>query len=128
MTDLLIAAGALFSLTGIIARSLSSHALLSLLEQRGKVANFNLAADYLLLHGVAICGVAILCHLFPEAKYHRVAWLFIIGSLCFQGSVLIKSFVAIHPFGFITPVGGFILMAGWGLLASTSLLYWNMTR
>lgn len=128
MTHLLIAAGALLSLIGIITRSLSSHTLLRLLEERGKVDNFNLAADYLLLHGIAIIGVAILCHLFPEAKYHRAAWLFIIGSIFFQGSVLIKSFVSIYPFGFITPLGGFILMAGWALLAINSLFSWNMAR
>jgi len=111
-----IAVGSCLALVGIIARSLSSHALLALLEQNGKLANFNLAADYLLVHGLALIAVAILYRLFPDAGYHRAAWAFIGGSLLFQGSVLVKSFVSIHPFGFITPVGGLLLMVGWLLL------------
>lgn len=121
MTHFFICTGAIAALAGVLARSLSSHTLLSLLTQRGKLDNFNLAADYLLIHGVALVGVAILCHIFPEAKYHRAGWAFILGSLLFQGSVLAKSLVSIGPFGFITPLGGFVLMLGWGLLMFAAL-------
>jgi uncharacterized membrane protein YgdD (TMEM256/DUF423 family) len=111
-----IAIGSGLALVGILARSLSSHALLALLESNGKLDNFNLAADYLLLHGLALIAVAILCRLFPDAGYHRAGWAFLAGSVLFQGSVLVKSFVSIHPFGFITPVGGLLLMIGWLML------------
>ncbi len=116
MTHFFIAIGAILALCGVVARSLSAHALLHLLKERGKLENFNLAADYLLFHGLALIGIAILCHLFPDGKYHRAGWALFIGSIFFQGTVLIKSFVPIQPFGFLTPVGGFILMVGWGLL------------
>ncbi len=89
--------------------------------QRGKLDNFNLAADYLLFHELALIAVAILCHLFPERKYHQAGWAFQLGSILFQGSVLIKSFVSIQPFGFVTPLGGFILMTRWGLLFVAAL-------
>jgi uncharacterized membrane protein YgdD (TMEM256/DUF423 family) len=121
MTHLFTAIGALLALTGVLARSLSSHALLQLLEARGKLDNFNLAADYLLFHGLALVGVAILCHLFPEARYHRAGWAFLLGSILFQGTVLTKSFVSIQPLGFLTPLGGFVLMLGWGLLFAAAL-------
>jgi len=121
MTHLFIALGSALALVGVLARSLSSHALLQLLEDRGKLANFNLASDYLLFHGLALIGVAILCHLFPESKYHRAGWAFLFGSILFQGTVLIKSFVSIQPLGFLTPLGGFILMVGWGLLFVAAL-------
>jgi uncharacterized membrane protein YgdD (TMEM256/DUF423 family) len=116
MTQLYIAVGSFFALLGIIARSLSSHALLPLLEENGKLNNFNLAADYLLFHALALIGVAILCKMFPEGNFHRAGLAFIVGSVLFQGSVLVKSFVSIQPFGFITPIGGFILIVGWILL------------
>jgi len=116
MSHFFIAAGSLLALAGVLARSLSSHALLQLLESRDKLAGFNLAADYLLLHGLALIAVAILCRLYPEGKYQPAGWAFLCGSLLFQGSVLIKSFISIQPFGFLTPLGGFLLMAGWGLL------------
>lgn len=116
MTHLFTAIGAMLALAGVLARSLSAHALLHLLEERGKLDNFNLAADYLVFHGLALICVAILNHLFPESSYHRAGWAFLLGSIFFQGTVLIKSFVSIQPFGFLTPLGGFLLMAGWGLL------------
>jgi len=121
MTQLFTAIGALLALTGVVARSLSAHALLQLLQERGKLDNFNLAADYLVLHGLALLGVAILCHLFPQARYDRAGWPFFLGSILFQGTVLVKSFISIQPFGFLTPLGGFLLMAGWGLLFFSAL-------
>ncbi len=121
MTHLFIAFGSLLALTGVVARSLSAHALLQLLEARGKLDNFNLAADYLLFHGLALIGIAILCHLFPEAKYHHAGWAFLLGSILFQGTVLTKSFISIQPFGFLTPLGGFVLIVGWGLLIIAAL-------
>ena len=116
MTQFYIAFGSFFALIGIVARSLSSHTLLPLLEKTGKLNNFNLAADYLLIHALALIGVAILCKMFPEGGYYRAGLAFIVGSFLFQGSVLVKSFVSIQPFGFITPIGGFILIFGWLLL------------
>lgn len=114
--------GSLAALAGIIARSSSSHAIKPFLLERGKLDNFNLAADYLLLHGLAIIGIALLCQLFPDAKFQRAGWAFILGSLLFQGTVLAKSCISIHPFGMLTPLGGFILMIGWILLFFTALL------
>lgn len=121
MTRLFLISGGLSALIGVITRSLSSHAIKPFLLERGKLDNFNLAADYLVFHGLALIAIAILCHLFPEAKFQRAGWTFIIGSLFFQGSVLTKSCVSIAPFGFITPLGGFFLMAGWVLLMFSAL-------
>ncbi len=116
MSHHFIAIGSILALAGVIARSLSSHVLLPVLEKNGKLDNFNLAADYLLFHALALIAVAILCREYPEGGYHRAGWAFVCGSLLFQGSVLVKSFVSIQPFGFLTPTGGFVLMIGWVLL------------
>lgn len=121
MPHLFIAIGSALALAAVLARSLSAHTLLQLLEERGKLDNFNLAADYLLFHGLALIGIAILCRLFPEAAYHRAGSAFVLGSILFQGTVLTKSFISIQPFGFLTPLGGFILMLGWGLLVVAAL-------
>ena len=128
MTHIFIAFGSLLALIGVVARSLSSHALLQLLEARGKLDNFNLAADYLLFHGLALIGIALLCHLFPTGKYHWAGWAFLSGSILFQGSVLTKSFISIQPFGFLTPLGGFVLMVGWGLLFIAALQGYFVAR
>lgn len=116
MIRFFLISGGISAFIGIFTRSLSSHAIKPFLTERGKLDNFNLAADYLLFHALALIAIAILCHLFPEAKFHRPGWALIIGSLLFQGSVLLKSCVSIAPFGLITPVGGAVLMLGWILL------------
>ena len=121
MIQFFIATGSILALAGVLARSLSAHALLQLLEEREKLSNFNLAADYLLIDGLALVAVAILCNLFPQEKYHWAGWALLLGSILFQGTVLTKSFVSIQPFGFLTPLGGFILMVGWGLLFVAAL-------
>lgn len=125
MIQFFIATGSFSAFAGVIARSLSSHALKPLLLERDKLDNFNLAADYLVLHGLAIIGIAILIHLFPDAKFHRAGFAFIAGSLLFQVSVLAKSFISIAPLGFITPLGGGILMMGWVLMIFSALAHTN---
>ena len=128
MTQFFIATGSILALAGVLARSLSAHALLQLLEERDKLGIFSLAADYLLIHGLALVAVAILCHLFPGGKYQWAGWAFLLGSIFFQGTVLTKSFISIQPFGFLTPIGGFILMLGWVLLFIAALNGVQMTK
>lgn len=116
MEKLFFTSGTLFALTGVITRSLSSHAIHDFLIHRGKLENFNLAADYLILHGLALLIVALLCHLFPQGDFAKAGWAFIFGSLLFQVSVLVKSCMNLGAFGLVTPLGGAVLMAGWLLL------------
>ncbi len=123
MTGVFISTGALFALIGVFARSLSSHAIQPFLLERGTLNNFNLAADYLIFHGLAVVAVAILYYLFPAARYERAGFLFILGSLLFQGSVFAKSYVDIGSLGIVTPIGGFILMLGWGVMVVIPLFY-----
>lgn len=108
--------GAFFALAGVVCRALSSHAIHDFLAARNKLENFNLAADYLVLHGIALLVVAILCHLFPQGNFARAGWAFFCGSLLFQGSVLIKSCTPLGILGMVTPLGGLFLMIGWALI------------
>lgn len=121
MTQLFIAIGAIFAFCGVLARSLSSHAIKPTLEQLGKLDNFNIAADYFLFHGLALVATGILCHLFPNSRYHLAGWAFILGSFLFQVTVIIKSFINLGPVGMLTPLGGFVLLGGWLLLFYSAL-------
>ena len=120
-TDSFIAIGAAFCSIGVAARALSSHAIRQLLLEQQTLDNFNLAADYLVLHGLALIGAGVLVHLFPTANYHRAGFMLIAGTLLFGCSVLAKSLVSIDPFGFITPLGGLFLITGWILVAFCAL-------
>lgn len=119
--NIFLAAGGGFALIGTIARSLSSHAIHEMLSSRGKLENFNLAADYLLAHGVALIGVAILCQLYPQSTFARAGYLILTGCLIFSGTVLWKSLVPMGPLGVLTPIGGAILFCGWGLFIWAAL-------
>ncbi len=117
MVRAFLISGGLLAFSGVLARSLSAHALLARLEASGKLDNFNLAADYLVLHGLALLAVAILCRVLPQQSFVWSGWAFILGSLLFQGTVLIKCFAPMGALGVATPVGGFMLMLGWLLVA-----------
>lgn len=116
MTHLFIGTGAFFAFCGVFTRSLSSHAIKASLEQLGKLDNFNIAADYLIFHGLALLATGILCQLYPGSRYYLAGWAFIIGSVLFQGTVLLKAFSNLGPAGMLTPLGGLILLGGWLLL------------
>ena len=126
--NLYILCGSLFGFAGVLARSLSSHALRPVLEQRHTLESFNLAADYLVLHGLALIAATILKHLHPDGRFHWACLAFTVGTLLFQGSVLLKCLVSIRPFGFLTPVGGFFLLAGWLLFAWAALCLTSSPR
>ena len=113
MEKLFFASGCLFALGGVISRALSSHAIHDFLANRGKLENFNLASDYLVMHGLALVILAVFCHIFPAGGFVKAGWAFILGTILFQGSVLLKSCIGLGAFGMITPLGGLILMIGW---------------
>lgn len=121
MIRVFVAIGGLFSLAAVISRALSSHKIRPLLTARGTLDNFNLASDYLLLHGIALIGVGVMLRVFPEAPLARAGYAFILGSVLFQGSVMVKSLVGLGPLGMITPLGGLCLMTGWVLLTYAGL-------
>jgi uncharacterized membrane protein YgdD (TMEM256/DUF423 family) len=45
------------------------------------------------------------------------AWLLLVGTVVFSGSLFFLVFTGIHWIGAITPFGGVALIAGWGLAA-----------
>ena len=113
MIRLFLVSGGLLAFSGVLARSLSAHALLERLTASAKLANFNLAADYLLVHGLALISVALLSRLFPHQAFLLSGWAFILGSFLFQGTVLIKCFMPMGLLVIATPIGGLVLMLGW---------------
>ncbi len=117
MIRIFIVCGALFAFGGVLARALSAHMLLARLSATNKLDNFNLAADYLLIHGLALITAAILWRLFPHPGLYWAGWAFIAGSFFFQGTVLVKCFLPMGMLGVATPLGGLILMLAWLLLA-----------
>lgn len=113
MMRFFLVSGGFLAFFGVLARSLSAHALLDRLSAGAKLDNFNLAADYLVMHGLALIVMALLCRTFPHQAFVLSGWAFVLGSFLFQGTVLVKCFTSMGLLGLATPLGGMVLMLGW---------------
>ena len=107
--------------------AMAAHFLKSKIET-GLITENNIhaidtAARYQIVHSVALLAIAILLdrinsHLLPKAAY-----CFMIGIICFSGSLYFLSTAGligityIHWLGIITPIGGLFFISGWLLLA-----------
>ena len=108
-----VALGGLWCLLGVVAGSLGAHALEELITKMGGTNNFSLATDYMFYHGFGLIGVGLMKGRSPETPFQFAGWLFIAGSIMFQGNLYLISVSGIRVFQILTPVGGICLMAGW---------------
>jgi uncharacterized membrane protein YgdD (TMEM256/DUF423 family) len=113
--------GAVFCFLAVVAGALGAHALKALLIRMGGVNNFDLATHYMFYHGLALLAVGILKRQFATAPFHIAGWLFVIGSLLFQGNLYLIALFNFRVFQILTPVGGICLMAGWLVTAVIAL-------
>jgi uncharacterized membrane protein YgdD (TMEM256/DUF423 family) len=60
---------------------------------------------YGLIHAVAVLVVA------PHVR--AAAWLLLVGSLIFSGTLYAMAFGAPRVLGAVTPIGGVLMIAGW---------------
>ena len=76
------------------------------------------AVRYQLVHAVGVCAVAALAHVLEgrggAARCMAIAaWLFVMGSALFCGSLHLLAFGAPRWLGMVAPFGGLALMGGW---------------
>ena len=90
-----------------------NNALKAYLIHTKGLNNFNLATDYMFYHGLGLLFVAWAHDRYPALSFHHAGWLFIAGTLLFQGNLYLISLTGNRMMGFLTPVGGLCLMAGW---------------
>jgi uncharacterized membrane protein YgdD (TMEM256/DUF423 family) len=82
----------------------------------GGVNNFNLATDYMFYHGLALIAVGMLKHRFANTPFQYAGWLFVSGTILFQGNLYLIAIGGIRAMQALTPVGGICLMLGWIVL------------
>ncbi len=109
--------GALSCFLGISAGALGSHALKDLITRVNGTANFSTATDYMFYHGLALIFVAQIADRYPQPAFKYVGWLFVAGSILFQGNLFMISLAGASPLSFLAPVGGVCLMVAWLLFA-----------
>lgn len=120
----LLTIGALFSGVAVALGAFGAHGLKQILSPY-LLEVFHTGVQYQFIHALSllICGVLLRFSLPPKAQkyFARASICFIIGILCFSGSLYALALTGIKWFGPITPFGGLMFMLGWGMFAYAAL-------
>ncbi|MGF1739548.1 DUF423 domain-containing protein [Vibrio profundum] len=112
----LLAIAGFYGFTGVGLGAFAAHGLREQLTPL-MLNVFDTGVRYQFVHALAIIACAVLLQLKLPAraqKYFFVAAIcFIIGVLCFSGSLYALAMTNIYWFGPITPIGGLLFMLGW---------------
>ena len=114
------ATGALLGCLAVAAGAFGAHALQTRLAPE-RLALFELAARYQLMHALALLVTAWAAQRWPGGLVHSAGWLFVIGVLIFCGTIYALALGAPRILGAVTPIGGMSLIAAWLLLALAAL-------
>lgn len=108
--------------SGFIAVALGAFGAHGLQSRLGDVADgakrlgwWQTAAQYHLLHALALGLVAVLVVQLPRARFAGMA--FVLGTLLFSGSLYVMALGGPRWLGAVTPLGGLGFLAGWAVLA-----------
>ena len=106
---------AILGFLGVAMGAFGAHGLNAMLLANNNLENWKTAAQYHLIHAVAMLAVAL------AAPARIWAWrLWLIGILLFSGSLYTIGLTNLKILGaFVTPTGGLFLLAGWGALLTT---------
>ena len=116
---------ALLGFLGVAAGAFGAHGLRDLvtLEQ---LNTWNTAADYQLLHAIALLGLATWQQSALSSRLQSwlllACGLMIAGVLLFSGSLYLLVLTNMSAFGPITPLGGLALLMAWSILFGCALV------
>lgn len=76
------------------------------------------AARYQMYHGLALLAVVWACTYWQggEQMFQIAGGLFLLGTICFSGSLYVMAFTGID-LGLVTPFGGIAFITGWLFMA-----------
>ncbi len=112
----------------VMLGAFGAHGLKSQLTPE-QLTTYQTGVQYHFYHTLGILGVAILMLHQKVKGLNTVAWLFLIGIVCFSGSVYLlacRDLLGIASWtwlGPITPIGGILFIIGWGILAWKGFTY-----
>src|SRR4051812_20160904 len=109
----LLVLAALSGLMGVAGGAFGAHAAAT---EQAK-AWMQTGGHYQLVHAVAVFAAFGLWRMAGGGAPMISAWMFLIGSLVFAGSLYAMAMGAPRWLGAITPIGGGLLILGWAALA-----------
>ncbi len=116
MHKLFIQTGAIMAALAVGIGAFGAHGLRNLLQQYGRTANFETAAQYQMYHAIALVLTGLLLIHFPARQLVWAGWCFLGGIIFFSGSLYVLSLTNVTKWGAVTPIGGVAFLAGWILL------------
>ncbi len=126
-----ITIGAVLGGLGVAFGAYGAHGLSGFLERSGysgddlhrRVAIFETAVRYQMLHAIALVLVGLGLQLRDSSWWRMAAWAFLFGVLIFSGLLKVLAFAGPqwNWLGAIVPIGGVLMIVGWALLAGGAL-------
>jgi uncharacterized membrane protein YgdD (TMEM256/DUF423 family) len=111
---------AVLGLTGVAMGAFGAHAVKGQVEGLAdgaqRLAWWDLAARYHLLHALAVGLCAVLGGQVSARLPRAAAWAFVGGIALFSGSLYAMALTGLRGLGAVTPLGGLALLVGWGLV------------
>lgn len=114
-------AGIFFAATGVAIGAFGAHGLKPYLSPE-LAQTFETGVRYQMYHAFALLFTGLLYQIQPRTIMRRASGLFILGNICFSGSLYaltalkISGQVGLGGIGLITPMGGVCYILGWVLL------------
>jgi uncharacterized membrane protein YgdD (TMEM256/DUF423 family) len=110
------AAGSILAGLAVVFGAFGAHALEAHLSP-DLLGTFETGVRYQMYHALGLLALAWAIEHWPERRLLPAAWLLLVGTVLFSGSLYFLVFTGIRWIGAITPIGGVALIAGWGLAA-----------
>ncbi len=112
--------GCLLAIFSVIIGAFAAHGLKPQLSEY-QLGIFDTGVEYQFYHTFAILLVGVLTPVLPNRTVKWAGWLFVVGILCFSGSLYLlacKDILGISGkfLGPITPLGGTFFIIGWSVL------------
>lgn len=111
---------AIFGALSVLMGAAAAHWLQGSVDAAG-IARIEKAATYQMYHSLALLALAIAAERFGGKALVVSGCLFILGILCFSGSLYAYTFVELYWLVFITPLGGMAWIVGWLSLLAVPL-------
>jgi uncharacterized membrane protein YgdD (TMEM256/DUF423 family) len=110
------AIGCVLAFLAVAAGAFGAHALSARLST-DRLATFEIAVRYQLIHALALLGVAWATTRWGSAAIVAAGWLFMAGIVVFGGTLYALALGGPRWLGAVTPIGGLCFLAGWAALA-----------
>ena len=108
----LIMAGGILGLLGVVAGAMGVHTLRDVLDAKA-LNTFETGVRFQIYHALALLAVGSLAGRWKTGFVKLSGVLFTAGVVLFSGSLYILAITGIGVFGAIAPLGGLSLMAAW---------------